>query len=274
MSSKLIPSNPAEVMVIRDVTPNVVTLSVPFARVGIFHIGGRATIVRLTSGSLLVVSPVALTPDVKQKVTELGGNVGYIVAPDFEHHIFISEWAAEWPEAKIIGPEGLEEKRAKAQDPKIGKEKFSFVYTAANHQANDIDEAFAKDFEVEYIADHPNKEIVLFYKPEKILIQADLLFNLPCIEQYSRVPEAAKNTHSILNKIFASLNSTSGDAKGLKRFLWYGVSSKNRTAFNASMQRIASWDFTTLIPCHGETLVDNGKEVFTKIFEWHLKGHK
>lgn len=52
MSSKLIPSNPADVMVIRDLTPNVVTLSVPFTRVGLFRIGGRGTIGRCYASSL------------------------------------------------------------------------------------------------------------------------------------------------------------------------------------------------------------------------------
>jgi len=31
-------------MVIRDITPNVVTLSVPFSRFGSINVGGRATI--------------------------------------------------------------------------------------------------------------------------------------------------------------------------------------------------------------------------------------
>jgi hypothetical protein len=44
MSSKLIPQNPADVMVIRNVTPNIVTFSVPFARFGKFKIGGRGTL--------------------------------------------------------------------------------------------------------------------------------------------------------------------------------------------------------------------------------------
>lgn len=44
MSSKLIPPNPDEVMVIRDITPNVVTFSVPFLRFGRFPIGGRCTL--------------------------------------------------------------------------------------------------------------------------------------------------------------------------------------------------------------------------------------
>jgi hypothetical protein len=44
MSSKLIPANPSEVMVIRDVTPNIVTFSVPFARFGVVRVGGRGTL--------------------------------------------------------------------------------------------------------------------------------------------------------------------------------------------------------------------------------------
>lgn len=44
MSDKLVPKTPSDVMVIRDITPNVVTLSVPFARFGMIRVGGRATI--------------------------------------------------------------------------------------------------------------------------------------------------------------------------------------------------------------------------------------
>ncbi len=47
MSSKLIPQNPDDVMVIRDVTPNVVTFSVPFLRFGKLPVGGRGTLGRL-----------------------------------------------------------------------------------------------------------------------------------------------------------------------------------------------------------------------------------
>jgi hypothetical protein len=44
MSSKLVPADPEKVMVIRDVVPGITTLSVPFLRVGLMKIGGRATI--------------------------------------------------------------------------------------------------------------------------------------------------------------------------------------------------------------------------------------
>ncbi|KAI6370007.1 hypothetical protein MCOR25_004349 [Pyricularia grisea] len=275
MSSKLIPDNPAEVMVIRNITPNIVTLSVPFKRFGRFDIGGRGTIVRLTSGSLAVFSPVALTPDVKAKVAEMGGKLQYIVATDIEHHIFVSDWKKEYPDAHILGPEGLPEKRAKVQDDeRIGKEAFHTVFTTADKGKQTVTPEFDADFVYEFVDAHPNKELVFLYRPDRVLIQADMLFNLPAIEQYSRVPEAAKPTNGLLNKFFTSMNSTAGDATGIKRFLWYAISSKDRDGFNKSVQRINEWDFVTIVPCHGETMEGNGKEIFEKVFEWHLKGTK
>lgn len=44
MSSKLVPPNPSDVMVIRNITPNIVTFSVPFSRFGRLKIGGRGTL--------------------------------------------------------------------------------------------------------------------------------------------------------------------------------------------------------------------------------------
>ncbi|ROW13801.1 hypothetical protein VPNG_03563 [Cytospora leucostoma] len=275
MSSKLIPSNPAEVMVIRNITPNVATFSVPFKRFGTVPIGGRGTVVKLTSGSLAVFSPVALTDDVKAKLTELGGTVKYIIAPDIEHHIFITEWHQAFPDAKIIGPEGLPEKRAKqsATDPKIGNDEFAVVFKAQDKLNTKIDEEFDHDFEYEYVDAHANKELAFFYKPDKVLVEADLLFNLPANEQYSKVPES-ENQPGFLVRQFMSLQTTQGEAKGAKRFTWYVLSARDRTGFNESIQRIHAWDFETIIPCHGDSIVGDGKQVFEKVFEWHLHGKK
>jgi hypothetical protein len=44
MSSSLIPANPADLMVIRNVTPSITTFSVPFLRFGKLAIGGRGTL--------------------------------------------------------------------------------------------------------------------------------------------------------------------------------------------------------------------------------------
>ena len=125
----LIPSDPAKVMVIRDVTPNITTLSVPFLRFGHIKIGGRATLVKLQTGNVAVFSPVAFTPDVQAKAKSLGP-IKYIVAPDIEHHIFVSTWAKEYPEAEVIGMEGLPEKRER--DPATKGTKIAHVFSAKN----------------------------------------------------------------------------------------------------------------------------------------------
>lgn len=272
MSSTLIPSNPSDVMVIRDVTPNVVTLTVPFLRFGKIPIGGRGTIVRLTSGALAVISPVALTPEVREKVASLGNNVQYLIAPDIEHHIFISDWKTAYPSAKIIGPDGLPEKRRKADDPKIGKEDFHVVYTPENKRTVSVGPDFDADFEVEYVDAHANKEIALFFKPEKVLVEADLMFNLPAVEAYSRVPDAEKPKPGLLARVFMNGSKTEGNAQ--KRLIWHLISRGNRNGFNESIQRIAAWDFEKLIPCHGEVIETGAKGVFEHVFEWHIKGHK
>ena len=44
MSEKLVPKNPEEVMVIRDVVPGITTFSVPFLRFGLIKLGGRGSV--------------------------------------------------------------------------------------------------------------------------------------------------------------------------------------------------------------------------------------
>lgn len=53
MTSKLIPSDPSKVMVIRQVTPNITTCSAPFLRFGRLKVGGRGTI-GMTLGAFLL----------------------------------------------------------------------------------------------------------------------------------------------------------------------------------------------------------------------------
>ncbi|KAI1434164.1 hypothetical protein GGR50DRAFT_687853 [Xylaria sp. CBS 124048] len=274
MAERLIPKNPSAVQVIRNVTPNIVTVSVPFLRFERVPVGGRATIIKLTSGSIAVFSPVALTDEVKAKIAEFGGRVGYIIAGDIEHHIFLSQWKTAYPEAKLVGPKSLQVKRKAMNDPMIGKEDFDFVYDEANSHSAAISDEFAADFEVEFVFAHPSQEIVLFYKPDKVLVEADLLFNQPPTEQYSRAPPGDIDAGGLLRRFFYIFTSVAGAAKGQKRLQWYLLSSRDRPSFNKSAQRMHSWDFKTIIPCHGNTIEGNGKEVFDKIFEWHINGKK
>lgn len=265
-SSRLAPSDPAKVMVIRDVTPNITTLSVPFSRFGLIKIGGRGTLVKLQTGNVAVFSPVALTPAVKSKVKSIGP-IKYIVAPDIEHHIFLTPWAAEYPEAEVIGVEGLPEKREGNPDTKGTK--FHHIFSSKNKLDMRISPEFDEEFAYEYFHSHTNKELVFLHKPSRTLIEADVLFNLPATEQYSKAGVDPRS--GIFTKLFASLMNTKGDLVWQKRFLWYAAAGKDRAGFAESAKRIRQWDYDRIIPCHGDVIETGGKSIMEQATAWFVE---
>ncbi|GFF23383.1 hypothetical protein IFM61606_08815 [Aspergillus udagawae] len=268
MSSKLFPGDPSQVMVIRKVTPEITTFSVPFSRFGLLKFGGRGTLVKLRTGSLAIFSPVALTPEVQEIIASEGGKVQYIVAPDIEHHLHISTWKSAFPAAQIIAPDGLYEKR-QTSPAYNDSAAFDHVFTKDGKHSLSISDEFHADFEVEYMDGHGNREIVLCHKPSRTLIEADLLFNLPCTEQYARSEESP--TAGLLNRVFMPLlKARASPPTGHRRFAWYVLSKQDRASFAESVRRIYGWDFDRVIPCHGDVIEEGGKGVFRSVFEWFL----
>lgn len=263
-------SDPEATMVIRDVAPFITTLSVPFEFAGgRVKAGGRATIIRLASGNLAVFSPVALTRAVRSKLDSLG-TMTYIVAPNIAHHIHISTWAKAFPSAEIICGEGLPRKRE--QDPMTRGTSFSYVFTEKDTATMSITEEFDNEFKWEYVVASSNQDLVFLHTPTKTLIQADILLNLPSTEQYSRMP-GGSNTGFLGRKV-ASAFGTQGDMIWQKRALWHSVGSKKRQSFTESMKKIQQWDFTRIIPCHGEVIETDAKITWMKLTEWFVNGKK
>jgi len=164
----------------------------------------------------------------------------------------------------------LPEKRAKQKNEDVP---FSVVFPAKDKHTVKVDPEFDADFDYEYVDSHPNKELVFNYKPDRTLIEADLLFNLPATEQFSKSGEAA--TSGILTWLFTAINNTQGAALGQKRLVWYGISAgSNRPSFNKSVARIAGWDFDRIVPCHGDVIEENGKSVFQKIMQWNIEAEQ
>ncbi|KAH8799777.1 hypothetical protein F5884DRAFT_811225 [Xylogone sp. PMI_703] len=267
-SAKL--ADAAATMVIRTISPSITTLSVPFAFAGgRVKAGGRSSIVRLSTGSLAVFSPVALTPAVREKVDSLG-TMRYIVALNIAHHIHISAWAKAFPDANVICVEGLPEKRE--EDISTQGTTFSHIFTTANKTTLHISDEFDAEFDYEYVSAASNKDLVFLHKPTRTLIEADLLLNLPATEQYSKVPGGT--SVGMLGKAVSSAFSAKGNMTWQKRSLWYGVGSKNRQSFGESMRRILGWDFDMIIPCHGDVIDRDAKATFQRLMEWFTHGKK
>lgn len=98
--------------VIRDVSPEITTFSVPFNRFAPFGfrkfvaVGNRATAIRLHDGRIFLLNPVPLEPTVKAILTALGGV--HFIASDLGHHLSVQSYLEVWPQAKTISVPGLE----------------------------------------------------------------------------------------------------------------------------------------------------------------------
>ena len=103
----------------------------------------------------------------------MGNKVAYIAALDYEHHIFITEWAKAFPSAKLLGVEGLAEKREK--DQATAGSQFHHVWKK-NTASIKVDSDFDQEFEHEYVGSHANKELVFLHKPDRTLIEAEYVF--------------------------------------------------------------------------------------------------
>lgn len=120
--------------VVRTISPNLTTFSKPFSRFGVLPIGGRSTAIKLKDGNgVWVLASTPLDEPTKTKLQEMGevklvlslyllgifrwistfSSFRYLVAGDLVHHIFISDYKNEYPNAKLIGVEGVPEKNYK-----------------------------------------------------------------------------------------------------------------------------------------------------------------
>lgn len=142
------------------------------------------------------------------------------------------------------------------------------------NQSNKLDlkisPEFDAEFSSEYFHSHTNKELVFLHKPTRTLIEADLLFNLPATEQFSK--SGVDATSGILTKLFGGLMNTRGEMLWQKRFLWYAAGGKDRKGFTDSANRIKAWDYDRVIPCHGDVIETGGKTIIDRATAWFTEG--
>ncbi|GJE86473.1 hypothetical protein PsYK624_025530 [Phanerochaete sordida] len=237
----------SEETVVREVAQDVWTFSRPFARFGLVPIGGRSTAIKLSSGGVWVLASTPLDETTKAKLDELGP-VKYIVGADALHHLFLGAYKKEYSSAKLIAPEEAIRKKV--------KEGLTFD-GAWGKDPEDTQYGFEDELQHHFFSGHTSKEVAFFHRASKTLLEADLIFNLPALEQYSRssssghIPLIGKHIHP-----WSSLH------KRLVR-----ASASDKAAMKRDCKVVAEWDFKRIIPCHGDVIEQRGKEAFTEVFK-------
>jgi len=236
-------------IVIREIAPEVWTFSRPFARFyGLFPMGGRSTAIKLSDGGVWVIASTPLSEETKAAVDKLGP-VSYLLAADLDHHFFLTEWKRAYPKAKMIGVEGLPEKK------KAESWEFDRVYT----QGSENKFGFEQDITACYFSGFSKKDVAWLHVPSQTLIVADLIFNLPANEQYSKSRSRSKVP-------FIGKFSPKEDFH--KTFVWN--EGKDKEAMRKDAKTVAEWKFQRIIICHGDVIEDDAVTVWKTVYSKYL----
>ncbi|RDB30331.1 hypothetical protein Hypma_007249 [Hypsizygus marmoreus] len=235
--------------VIREVANNVWTFSRPFARFGLIPFGGRSTAIKMRNGGVWLLASTPLEQETKSKLDELGP-IQYIIGADAVHHLYLSDYKRTYPNAKLIAPKEAIERH----------DNKSLVFDGVwGTDPEGTEYGFEDEIKACFFSGFKNKDVAFFHPESKILIEADLLFNLPPTEQYS------KSTSSPKLPLFGSFNSSSWLHP---RFLWsLGV---DKDAMRRDAKTVAGWDFEKIIPCHGDVIEKDGKKAWLEAYKFYL----
>ena len=222
---------------LRPLSDDLFVLDVPF-RVGGFALGGRMTVIRLPEGGLWVHSPVKLEAAARQAVDALGP-VRFLVAPNVMHHLFVGDWAAAYPEARVVAPAGLRRKR-----PGLRLD-AELTDTPAP--------GYAEVFSQQLMRGVPKlDEYVFLHRPSRTLLVTDLAFHI-------------RQSPSWLTRTYIKLFGAYGK---LAPTLLIKTMVKDRAALRASLDTVLGWDFERVVVCHGEVLERGGREALRDGFSW------
>ncbi len=210
-------------------------------------VGTRMTIIRLKNGELVVISPIQVDEVAIAQINKLG-KVSYIIAPNLYHYLFVADFKAIYPQAKLWIAPGLESKIPDLPfDKVIGDYRDLFI---------DEVECFLfdgfKTFGLNGISSL--NECVFFHRESQALILTDTAFHFD-------------ETFPIFTQ-FAS--RAIGGYKKLSPSLLEKLATTEKEKVKQSVQNAIAWDFKRVIMAHGSIIEKEAKQKFIEGYEWFL----
>jgi hypothetical protein len=196
------------------------------------------TILRLGDGSLLVHSPIALTPE-RRTALEALGTVSHFYSPNLFHHVHIGDWAKAYPSTRVHAPKGLAKKRP---DLRIDR-----VHGASPEPAfaGVVDEHFIDGFRL--------RETALFYRPARSLVVADLVHNVG-------------SRHTGWTKFYTRAMGFYDRVAISSIIRWTAFS--DRAAARKSLDALLALPFDHIVVGHGAPVVTDAREALRSAYVW------
>jgi hypothetical protein len=208
-----------------------------------FHYPTRMAVIRLADGELFVWSPIALTDGLRAKVDALG-KVGYLIAPNSLHHLFITDWKRSYPSARIYAAPGLREKRRDiAFDGELGD-------ASVPEWSGDIEHVVVKGNAI-------TSEAVFFHRSSRTAIFTDLIQQFPA------------SWFSGWRAVVAKWDLLLGPEPSVPRK--FRAAFTDRRAARASVERILAWPAEKVLMAHGTPVTANGQAFLRRAFGWLIR---
>src|SRR5579864_4888620 len=196
------------------------------------------TVVRLPAGGLFVHSPTRFDQATASALSSLG-DVDSIVWPSWWHDMYLNEYAAAYPRARLFGaPVLVQWHRAL---PKLRR-----LDERASAWAPHIEEIYVDRMRLFL------DEFVFLHRSSRSVIVADLAFYLN------------ENRNRFTKWSFGVV----GAYPGCNIPWFYRLAPENHRYLRAKIDRILDWDFDRLIVGHGGVVETGGKGALRNAYRW------
>jgi len=201
----------------------------------------RMAAIRLADGSLFIWSPVALNEELKAEIDALG-RVACLVSPNLLHHLYLGEWKAAYPHARLIASPGLKRRCRNdlAFDDVLGEAPYPLW-------AGQIDQVL-------FHGSFAMIEAVFFHRASKTAIFADLIQNFR--------PGWFKGWRGVLARLAGIVAPDYGAPRD-----WRASFLRRRTARD-SLNRILDWPIEKVLIAHGDCANKDGAGFVRRAFSW------
>lgn len=209
-----------------------------------FPLSVRMTIIRLASGDLLLHSPTQYSTALREALERLGP-IKYLLAPNVAHWMFLPEWQAALPMAKLFAAPGLGER---AQVRRAG--------LRIDHELGDkTPNEWSEELELVLINALFFSEVELFHKPSRSLVLTDIIQNLAP----QGLPPVARGVANLLG-----ITAPNGRAPAYLRLLLRLGGRSVQTA----VARLIELAPARVIFAHGRWFESGGTEQLRRAFAW------
>lgn len=200
----------------------------------------RMAVVRLSDGSAWVWSPVALTDDIVDFMDTFD-SVSHIVSPNKIHHLFLAEWQARWPDARMYAPPGLAQRKPDLR--------------FAAELGDEPDAVWAPDIDqVIFRGSLAMEEVVFFHRASRTAIFCDLI---------QRHPRAAMTGWRGMLMRLDGLVGPNGSTPREWR-----ASFVRRSKARAARDKVLSWNPEQLLIAHGDCAQTGATEIIDRALSW------